>query len=481
MSTSTTASSKAPLHVRGVPSWFIYVFGALGAVLWGYDTGVISGALLYIKRDFAISSAGQGLVTSSFTIGAAAGALITALLVDRLGRKKLLLIAAGIFVVGTLMSGLAGDEVVLIIGRAVLGIGIGFVSVNIPIYLSEISPARIRGRIVSLTQFMNATGILLAYLSNLAFSPAGAWRWMIGIAVVPAVLLFFGVLFLPESPRWLVGKGRIADARATLAARDDGADPGVTIREIEEGLAAGRGAWRSLLRPWARKPAAIAVLMTVLAQFLGINAITYYAPTVLTSVGFSDSASLITTVGFGAISVVATVFAVRYGDSVGRRPLLIVGAAITGTTMLLTAIFSWSFGITAGITGVVAIICFCLFKGAFSSTWGPISRVVETEILPISIRGTAMSVAEVANFMAIFVVTLFFPILLQAGSGFAFFTFALMGAVAVAVIVFFVPETRGRTLEEIEAEMREGPAARAAQRNGTPAPADDAASAARVD
>lgn len=474
MRTSATADDDAAPAMKGVPSWFIYVFGALGAILWGYDTGVISGALLYIKRDFAISAAGQGLVTSSFTIGAAVGALVSALLVDRLGRRRLLLIAAIVFVLGTLMSALAADETVLITGRAVLGIGIGFVAVNIPIYLSEISPARIRGSIVSLTQFMNATGILLAYLSNLAFSRVGAWRWMMGIAVVPAVLLFVGVLFLPESPRWLVGKGRIADARAGLIARGDGVDPSITIREIEEGLAAGRGAWRSLLKPWARRPVAIAVLMTVLAQFLGINAITYYAPTVLTSVGFSDNSSLITTVGFGAVSALATVFAVRFGDSTGRRPLLIVGACVTGTTMLLTAVFSWTLGLTAGVTGVVAIICFTVFKAAFSSTWGPVSRVVETEVLPISIRGSAVSVAEVANFMAIFVVTLFFPTLLQAGSGFAFFIFAVMGVVAAAVIVFYVPETRGRTLEEIEIEMREGPVARASNRGRSAAAKGDA-------
>jgi sugar porter (SP) family MFS transporter len=477
---SQDARGTATGSAKGAPSWFIYLFGALGAVLWGYDTGVISGALLYIKRDFAISAAGQGLVTSSFTIGAAVGALATALLVDRLGRRRLLLVAAVVFVVGTLLSSLAGSESVLIAGRSVLGIGIGFVAVNIPIYLSEIAPARTRGRIVSLTQFMNATGILLAYLANLALSPAGAWRWMIGIAVVPAVLLFAGVLFLPESPRWLVARGRIAEARAGLAARGDDVEPEATVREIEAGLAAGRGAWRSLLRPWARRPVAIAVLMTVLAQLLGINAITYYAPTVLTSVGFSDSASLITTVGFGAVSVLATVFAVVRGDSVGRRPLLIAGACVTGATMLLTAVFSWSFGLTAGVTGVVAVVCFAVFKAAFSSTWGPVSRVVETEILPISVRGTAVSVAEVANFLAIFVVTLLFPILLQAGSGFAFATFGVMGAVAVAVIVYYVPETRGRTLEEIEADIREGPGSSAARRDRRLAGAHEADATSRL-
>jgi sugar porter (SP) family MFS transporter len=443
--------------VRHVPSWFIYVFGALGAILWGYDTGVISGALLYIERDFSVSPTASGLITSSFTIGAIVGAVLSALLVDRLGRRRLLQVAAVVFVVGTLLAAAAANADVLVTGRAVLGLGIGLVSVNIPIYLSELAPARHRGRVVSLVQFMNAFGILLAYISNFAFSPAGAWRWMIGIAVVPAVLLFVGVLFLPESPRWLVARGRIAEATAGLLARGDERDPDVTVSEIQDGLAASTGSWRSLAAPWARRPVLVAVLMTVLAQFLGINAITYYAPTVLTAIGLSDGASLVTTIGFGTVSVLATVWALRYADAFRRRRLLVVGASITGGAMLVTAVATWSFGLTSAVTGVVAIVCFSVFKAGYSSTWAPVSRAVETEILPIAIRGTAMSVAEVANFASIFVVTLLFPILLQGGgAGTAFVTFAVVGVVAIVVMLLVVPETGGRSLEDIELEMRTG-------------------------
>lgn len=451
MSVTTQTGRQAG---RRVPSWFIYLFGALGAILWGYDTGVVSGALLYIKRDFTVSAVEQGLITSSFTMGAIVGALVTALLVDRLGRKRLLFLAAIVFVIGTLLAALATGPAGLIAGRAVLGIGIGFVAVNIPIYLSEIAPARSRGRVVSLTQFMNASGILLAYVFNYVFSATAAWRWMIGVAVLPAILLLVGVLVLPDSPRWLVARGRFDEARAGLAARGDDVDPEVTVREIRDSLAVSHGAWRSMLRPWARKPVLIAILMTVLAQFLGINAITYYAPTVLTTIGFSDSSSLITTIGFGTVSVLATVWAVRYADRFRRRRILATGAVITGGAMLITAVFTWTAGMTSMITGVVAIAAFTAFKAGFSSTWGPVSRVVETEILPISIRGTAVSVAEMANFAAIFVVTLLFPILLQGGAGFAFIFFAAMAIVAIAILIFLVPETRGRSLEEIEISLR---------------------------
>lgn len=452
MSTPSTGASP-----RRIPSWLIYVFGALGAILWGYDTGVVSGALLYIKRDFVVSATASGLITSSFTIGAMVGAVVSALLVDRLGRRRLLQVAAVVFVIGTLLAAAAANAEVLIIGRAVLGLGIGFVSVNIPIYLGELSPAGNRGRVISLVQFMNAFGILLAYVSNLVFSGAGSWRLMIGVAVVPAVLLFVGVLFLPESPRWLVARGRVDEATAGLVARGDERDPAVTVREIQDGLAASNGSWRTLFAPWARKPVLVAVLMTVLAQFLGINAITYYAPTVLTTIGFSDSASLVTTIGFGTVAVLATVWALRYADSFGRRGLLAVGATITGGAMLVCAIATWSLGLTSAVTGVVAITCFSVFKAGYASTWAPVSRAVQTEILPISIRGTAMSVAEVANFASIFVVTLLFPILLGAGgAGFAFVTFAVVGAIAIAVMLFVVPETGGRSLEDIELEMRTG-------------------------
>ncbi|UQN28537.1 sugar porter family MFS transporter [Brachybacterium kimchii] len=459
---------------RQIPPWFIYLFGALGAILWGYDTGVVSGVLLYIKNDFPVTATESGLITSSFTIGAIIGAVSSALLVDRLGRRRLLQVAAIVFLVGTLLAATAGSAAVLILGRSVLGLGIGFVSVNIPIYLSELSPAGTRGRVVSLVQFMNAFGILLSYIANFALSASGAWRIMLALAVIPAVLLFVGVFLLPESPRWLVARGRLEEAAAGLARRDDGPDPAHTIAEIQLGLAASHGSWRTLLAPWARRPALIAILLTVLAQFLGINAITYYSPTVLTAIGFSESASLITTIGFGSIAVSATLWALRYADSFSRRRILIGGAAITGSAMLLCAIATWSFGLTSVVTGTVAIICFSVFKAGYASTWAPVSRVVQTEILPISIRGTAMSISEVANFASIFVVTLLFPILLQAGgAGFAFLTFTTVGAIAIALLLIVVPETSGRSLEEIEAQIRRGTAdslPEATQSDGTIAP-----------
>lgn len=451
MDVSPTGATR---HRRQVAPWCIYLFGALGAILWGYDTGVISGALLYIKREFAVSSAEQGLITASITIGAAIGALLSALLAKRAGRKRLLFVSSVLFVAGTLLSALAPGVPQLLIGRVLLGVAIGFVAVNVPVYLAEIAPPGIRGRAITLTHIMSAGGILLAYILNYAFSGDGAWRWMIGIAVLPAVLLLGGIPFLPESPRWLIGRGRLGQARSVLQAQDPETDAQTTIDEVRESLATSRGAWRSMLKPWARRPVTVSILMTVLAQFLGINAITYYAPTVLTAMGFSDSASLITTVGFGAVSFLATLLAARLIEPIGRKRLLAAGATVTGGTMLILAVLSWSAGLTAPATGLLAVVCFTLFKAGFSTTWGPVSRVVETEILPVSIRGAAVSVAEVANFAALFLVSLLFPVLLEGGAGFAFFVFTVMGAVAFLVALFLVPEMKGQSLETIERGIR---------------------------
>lgn len=446
-----SASHSADVRWRA-PAWFIYVFGGLGAILWGYDTGGISGAILYIKQDFPVSPASQGLITASITLGGVAGAVVNALIVNALGRRRLILIAALVFIVGTGIAATSVNVAELIAGRAVLGIGIGLVSVNVPVYLSEIAPARIRGNVVSMFQLFLSTGILLSYLINLALSPLGAWQWMIGLGGVPAILMLIGVFFLPESPRWLVQRGARDRARAGLSARGEDADD--VIGEIERNLAGSAGAWRSLPRPWARRPLVIAVLMVVMAQFIGINSIVYYAPTILTSIGFSNSVSLITTVGFGIVSAAFVLPALRLVETSGRRRPLMTGAAVMGITMLVIAVVSWTAGLTTGAGGMTAIACIVVFKIAFSMTWGPMSRVVEAEILPIAIRGSAMSVAEVCNFIALFAVTLIFPVLLAGGTGLAYLIFAVMAGVSVLIVAVLVPETKGRTLEDIEAAAR---------------------------
>ncbi|WP_167131294.1 sugar porter family MFS transporter [Paramicrobacterium chengjingii] len=432
----------------------VYFFGALGALLWGYDNGVIAGAMLFIKKDFDLDPGLVGLVTASITLGAGAGSLLSGALADKLGRKRLILLAAVVFSLGIVAASLAPNPAILILARLVLGLGIGIVAVSIPIYLAELAPAAIRGRVGTLTQLMIASGILLAYIVNYLFSPTGDWRWMIGVAIVPALALLVGVVFLPESPRWLVKHGREDEARTILAMRIPADSVDASVAEIHRTLAASKGSWRDLIQPWVRPAVIVAVLLAIFAQLLGINTIVFYAPTILSAIGFSDQVALLNTIGFGVVSIIFTVIAFRIVDVVGRKKLLTRGSLVMGGSMLVMAIISITFGLTAGLTGYLAVLCLVVFKATYSLTWGTVTRVVQSEILPLTVRGTALGLAEVFNFASTFVLSAVFPMLLAGGTGLPFFVFAIIGIAAFIFVRFFVRESKGLTLEQIEEDLR---------------------------
>lgn len=447
-------STNSTKQTRRTSMAVIYFFGALGAVLWGYDNGVIAGAMLFIKKDFALTPGLVGLVTSSITLGAGGGALLSGALADRLGRKRLILVAAVVFCLGIIGAALAPGAAILIAARLVIGLGIGIVAVSIPIYLAELAPAETRGRVGTLTQLMIASGILLAYIVSYLLAPAAAWRWMIGVAIVPAVVLLVGITFLPESPRWLIKHGREAEARSILAARMPAETINESVAEIQRTLATSRGSWRDLLQPWVRPAVLTAIALAVLVQLLGINTIVFYAPTILSAIGFSDEAALLNTIGFGVVSIIFTLIAHRVVDRVGRKTLLTRGALVMGASMLVMAVLSVSFGLTAGLVGYLAILCLAVFKATFSLTWGTVTRVVQSEILPLNVRGTALGVAEVFNFASTFTLSALFPILLAGGTGVPFFIFAAIGVVAFVFVRVYVRENKGQSLEQIEEELR---------------------------
>ncbi|GLY71581.1 sugar porter family MFS transporter [Amycolatopsis taiwanensis] len=445
---SRSASGR---QVAGVRPGLVYFFGALGAVIWGYDNGVIAGALLFITKEFDLTPAAQGLVSSSLSVGSAVGAAISGVLANPLGRKRLIFLAGLVFGAGVAVCSLAVSVPMLMAGRGVIGLGIGIVSVSVPIYLAELAPARIRGRIGALTQLMIASGILLSYLVGYALSPLHAWRWMIAVALVPALVLVVGIWVLPESPRWLLTRGRLEEARAGLARQVDAAEVDQALAEMRATLARAKPSWRRMFRPGVRRVVLVAVGMSILAQLLGINTVTYYAPTILKKIGFTDEASLLNTIGFGVVSIIFTVIATRVIDRWGRRPLLTVGALVMGAAMTVMAVLSWTTGLVVGVSGVLAILSLVVFKATYSLTWGTSTRIVVSEILPLSVRGVALGFAEIFNFASTFTLTLVFPILLAAGSGTAFITFGAMGVVACVFVLALVPETKGRTLEQIEA------------------------------
>ncbi|MBX0295600.1 sugar porter family MFS transporter [Haloarcula nitratireducens] len=452
----STADIRSVL--RGGGDRFIYLSSALAALnglLFGFDTGIISGAFLYINDTFAMSPLVEGIVMSGAMAGAAAGAALGGRLADTLGRKRLILLGAAVFFVGSLTMAVAPTVPVLVAGRLIDGVAIGFASIVGPLYISEIAPPRIRGSLTSLNQLMVTVGILVSYFVNFAFADAGAWRWMLGTGMIPAVVLAIGMLKMPESPRWLFEHGREEEAEAVLERTRQG-DIDEELAEIRETVEKQSGTGiRELLKPWLRPALVVGLGLAVFQQITGINAVMYYAPTVLESTGFGDVTSILATVGIGAINVAATVVAIALIDRVGRRRLLLTGiGGMIATLVALGAVFYLpGFG---GMQGILATGSLMLFVAFFAIGLGPVFWLLISEIYPLAVRGGAMGLVTVANWGANLLVSLTFP-LLTANAGKPQ-TFWLFGVFSLAALLFsyrYVPETKGRSLEAIESELRE--------------------------
>jgi len=436
----------------------VYFFGALGGLLFGYDTGVIAGAILFINKDLGLSPFMSGLVVSSLLVGAMVGAAFAGPIADATGRRKLVLVASVVFALGAIGAALATSAGMLVLFRVVLGLAVGAASLIVPLYLAEVAPTEIRGAVASLNQLMIVTGILIAYIANSALAGAEAWRWMIGLAVVPSVLLFVGMLFMPETPRWLVSKDREEEAREVLRRTRDEVAVEAEMNDIKRVESQEEGGLEELLASWVRPALLVGMGLAIFQQIIGINTIVYYAPTTLTNVGFGNSAAILANAGIGVINVTMTLVAIRFIDRVGRKPLLLVGAAgmalslgILGLTSLLLPEPSG-----VGLVGIVTLVCLALFIAAFAVSWGPIVWVMLGEIFPLKVRGSAMAVATVLLWAANFVVSLSFPVLLEAlGLGWLFLGYALIGLAALLFVRYFVTETKGRSLEKIESDLRE--------------------------
>lgn len=436
----------------------VYFFGALGGVLFGYDTGVIAGAILFINEDLGLSPFTSGLVVSSLLVGAMIGAAFAGPIADATGRRKLVLAAAVIFAVGAIGAALATSAGLLILFRFVLGLAVGAASLIVPLYLAEVAPTEIRGAVASLNQLMIVTGILVAYIANSALAGAEAWRWMIALAVIPSVLLFLGMLFMPETPRWLASKDRDEEAREVLRRTRDEAAVEAEMSDIKRVESQEEGGLEELLASWVRPALLVGMGLAIFQQIIGINTIIYYAPTTLTNVGFGNSAAILANAGIGVINVTMTLVAIRFIDRVGRKPLLLLGAAgmalslaILGLTSLLLPEPSG-----VGLVGIITLVCLALFIAAFAVSWGPIVWVMLGEIFPLKVRGSAMAVATVLLWAANFVVSLSFPVLLEAlGIGWLFLGYSLIGLAALFFVRSFVTETKGRSLEKIESDLRE--------------------------
>lgn len=452
-----------------VKNALIWVFGALGGILWGYDTGVISGAMLFIKKDIELTPLLEGMVVSGLLVGAMVGAGVSGRLSESWGRRKLILAASAVFVAGTLGAALATGAWSLIAFRFVLGIGVGIASVVVPLYLTELAPKHIRGGLTSLMQLLVTVGIFLAYVTDYLLHDTGAWRWMIGLGVVPAAVLALGILVQPESPRWLAGRGRGEEARRVLTQlRGDTAAADAELAEIEETVRAERADNESLslahmLSPKLRRVFLMGMLLVFFQNFVGINTIIYYAPTLLTDVGFGDGGAILATMGVGALNMLMTLPAMKLIDRSGRKPLLLWGALGMCAAMVLLAVTNLV-GLAYGtLLTTLTLFGIALYIGAFAISWGPVQWVMLPELFPMRIRAAAVSLCVIFNWLFNMVVALVFPSLLQAiGPGLNFLLFAVMTLLAFVFVRQMLPETKGRSLEEIEQDMmhtEEAPAA----------------------
>ena len=424
----------------------------LGGLLFGYDTGVIAGALLFIKPDFDLTSFQSGLVVGAVPIGAVVGAAFAGRLSDAYGRRILIIASSVVFFVGSLICAFAPDTAVLVVARMFLGVAIGLASATAPVYISEVAPPDIRGRLVTFFQLAVTVGIVVAYVVGLAFDASEGWRWMLGLGAVPALALGIGMLNMPQSPRWLVMAGRDFEARAVLARMRSG-DPDTIEQEIVEikgEVAAKPGAWSDLMHPTIKAALVVGVGLAILQQVSGINTVIYYAPTIVQFTGVeSSSAAILASVAVGIVNVGMTLVAIRLLDRAGRRPLLLIGSAVMAMALSsLAIVFAAGAGSTVG--SVVAIGALMLYVAAFAVSLGPIFWLLNAELYPLEVRSKAAAVGTMANWLFNFIVSLTFLLLIDAlGRSGAFFFYA-----AICVLTFFfckalVPETKGKRLEDI--------------------------------
>lgn len=439
---------------------FVYLaagISALGGMLFGYDIGVISGAILFIKKDFSLSAGLEEIVVSSVLLGSLVGAVAGGILADRLGRRKLLIITAAVFGLGAIGAALAPDTTWLIVARIVAGIAIGIASFVAPLYISEIAPVAIRGKLVSINQVALTGGIVISYLIDYAFAGAQQWRWMFAMAVIPAAAFGIGLFFIPDSPRWLIGRGHVDRARAVLKKIRAPDEVEGELTRIQKSAAQQKGSWSELLSPALRPAMIVGIGLAIAQQVTGINTVIYYAPTIFKFAGLSSaSVAILASVGVGVVNVALTLVAMQLIDRVGRRPLLLVSLAGMSASL---AVLGLAFALpkASGSLGWIAVTSLMVYVGSFAIGLGPVFWLVLSEIYPLRMRGRAMSVGTVANWGANLIVALTFLTLTQVlGKAATFWLYALVSIGAWLFAYFLVPETKGKTLEQIEAHWRAG-------------------------
>jgi SP family galactose:H+ symporter-like MFS transporter len=465
--TDSTTAPATPTRKPRISPWLLMVglVIMLAGLLFGYDQGVISGALEGIGNSFHPGTTMIEIITSWVTLGAMFGALAAGVLADRLGRRLAIILAAVLFTAGAILESLAPGTGVLVVGRLIVGFGVGVASVAAPLYAAEHAPTHLRGRFVSTYQLAITIGIFIAYIVDQALTNNDMWRVMLGVSAVPAVLLLIVIVPMPDTPRWFMSKNRRDEAAKSLHKIRPDVDVDAALDEIEAAAHEeddNRASWAEVFSKRLRKPLMVGIGLAVFQQITGINAIIYYSDKIFAAAGFStpaDQASA-STWAIGAVNVLATLIAVAYVDRFGRRPLLfagLVGMAASLTTVGIAFQFmdgaDTSGNTTSGPTtaGLVTLVALVVFIASFAFSLGPVVWTVINEIFPTRVRGRAVAAATAVNWFSAWVVSQFFLTLVDdIGESATFWLFAGFAVIAYVWIWKRVPETKGRSLEEIE-------------------------------
>jgi MFS transporter, SP family, galactose:H+ symporter len=432
---------------------------AVGGILFGFDTGVISGAILYIQKDWNLSSVEESIATSAVLVGAIIGAVLGGVLADRLGRKRSIIVGSISFIIGTFVLLASNGLGIFVVGRLLIGIAIGLASFIVPMYISELSPEHIRGALVSLNQLFVTLGILISYGVDTFFSASGAWKAMFAVGLIPATILLVGIAFMPYSPRWLVYKHRPEKARKVLQRVRGETNVEGEMKEIEDSIKTETKGLGMLKTDIVKYPLIIGLGLAIFQQITGVNTIIYCAPTIFQFAGLSSASSAIAaTTGVGIANFLMTAVALVLVDRVGRRPLLLVGTAgMAVSLVILGAGFFLAASAGGSAVGIITAVSLIAYISFFAIGLGPVFWLLISEIFPLQVRGTAMSFATIANWTANFVITLVFLELVNVlGESGTFWLFAAIGVVAFVFTLRLVPETKGLTLEQIESHFKKG-------------------------
>lgn len=440
------------------------VIAATGGLLFGFDTGVISGALPFLKQFWQLPDSSVELITTTVLIGAVLGAIVSGKLSDMIGRKRMIIINAAIFTIGAFGCAYAPDITVLIVMRIVIGFAIGITSYVVPMYISEISPTRIRGALVTLNQLMITIGILLSYITDYFLSNDAkpeSWRWMFLVGFVPALVLLIGMFFLPETPRWLISKGRWEEGKKILGKIEDSDKVAQTMQDLQADLRIAsqqKSAAGEILKPWLRAPLIITIGIFFFQQFSGVNTIIYYSPIIFKMAGVvSNTDSILPAIIIGTVNVLACFLSVLLLDRVGRRKLYKIGiSGMIPSLVLLGACFYFKDQLGASLPyfAVASIVCYIIF---IAISLAPLGWLLISEIFPLNVRGIGMSIGSLAHwgFNAIIAFT-FLKLVNALGVDFTFWCFAIVCLLGLVWGNYYIPETKGKSLEEIEQHWRNG-------------------------